>query len=135
MKLTKISLIAAMVIGGLVAGSTIASAQDAKEGKGKGKGKGRMTVEQRMERLTTELKLTDEQKPKVQAVLEETDKKMQEVPREERRDKMPAIMEDQNKKLKEILTPEQMEKYKKMQEERKKGGGGGTDGEKKKKTE
>ena len=68
MKLAKLSLIAAMVLGGLLACGNIASAQDngtnAAPGGKKGK---RVTVEQRMERFTTELKLTDDQKPKVKA--------------------------------------------------------------------
>ena len=51
------------------------------------------------------------------------------VAQDEQRTKRQAIMEEQNKKLKEILTPDQMEKYKKMQEEMKKKYGG------KKKTE
>jgi periplasmic protein CpxP/Spy len=117
----KLSLIAAMVLGGLVACSTVAMAQDNQDAPKKG-GKNRMSVEQRMEKLSTDLNLTDAQKPKVKAVLEETQKKMQDVPREERRDKMPAIWEEQNKKLKDILTPEQMEKYTKMQADMKKGG-------------
>jgi Spy/CpxP family protein refolding chaperone len=121
----KLSLIAALALGGLLACSTIATAQDASAKKG---GKGRQTVEQRLEAMSTQLSLTDEQKPKVKAVLEETEKKMKDVPREERQTKMPEIMAEQSKKLKEILTPDQQEKYKKMQEARKAGG-------KKKKTE
>jgi len=131
MRINKLAVMAAIALGGLVALSTVAIAQDAKDGQKKG-GKGGPSVEQRLDRMTEQLKLTDEQKPKVKAVLEETSKKMQDVPREERRDKMPAIMEEQNKKLKEILTPDQMEKYEKMRAEfRKKGGPGGPNGEKK----
>ena len=64
MKLSKISVIAAMVLGGLVAGSTMVRAADATDSSGKGKGKGnRMTVEQTLDKLTTELTLTDAQKP------------------------------------------------------------------------
>jgi periplasmic protein CpxP/Spy len=106
----KLSLIAALALGGLLACSTVATAQDAPK-----KGN-RMTVEQRMEKLSTDLNLTDAQKPKVKALLEDTQKKMREVPQDERREKMPAIWEEQNKKMKEILTPEQMEKYTKLQE-------------------
>ena len=132
----KLSLIAALAIGGLLACTTIASAQDTnatKDAKKGGKG-GRMSVEQRMERLSTELKLTDEQKPKVQAVLEETQKSMQglrDLPQDERRTKMTSIREEENKKLGAILTPDQQEQYKKLQEEMKQKYGGG----KKKKTE
>jgi hypothetical protein len=137
MKLTKVSTIVALALGGLVAMSTMVSAQDAAT-PGKGKGKGRFaTVEQQMERLTTELTLTDAQKPKVKAVLEETNKKRQDLrndssvsgDRAAMREKMQAIMDDQDKKLKEILDAGQMEKYKKYQEDmRKKGKGGGGGG-------
>jgi Spy/CpxP family protein refolding chaperone len=98
MKINKISLIAAMALGGLVACSMMASAQDAKDGK-KG-GKRGPSVEQRLDRMTEELKLTDDQKPKVKTVLEDGAKKRQEmfsdssVPREQRREKMQAIMDD-----------------------------------------
>lgn len=123
MKLMKLSLVAALALGGLLACSTIAMAQD--NGGGNGGGKKGRSVEQRLERMSTELNLTDEQKPKVKAVLEDTQKKMQEIPREERRDKMPAMMEEQNKKLKEILTPEQYTKYQSMRQMGRKGGPGG----------
>ncbi len=129
----KLSLIAALALGGLLAFSTIAMAQDtgAKKDAKKG-GKNRFSAEQRLERMNADLKLTDEQKPKVKAVLEETSKGMQglrDVPQDERRQKMQTIRETETKKLKEILTPDQMEKYKKAQDEMKKKYGG------KKKTE
>jgi len=135
MKLSKISVIAAIVLGGLVAGSTMVRAADA-ENKGKGK-RGGMSVEQQMEKLTTELTLTDAQKPKVKEVLEESSKKRQELmadsstPQDERRTKFRAIMDDQEKKLKEILKPDQFEKYKTWAEQNRGGKGGG----KKKKAE
>ena len=123
MKKYRVSLIAAMVIGGLLAGATLASAQDTKaEGK---KGQRGANIEQRLEQMTTQLSLTDEQKPKVKAVLEQTNKKMQELrgtPREERAEKMRPIMEEQNKKLKGILTPEQYTKWEKAAATRKGGG-------------
>ncbi len=102
------------MVGGLLAWSTVASAQDTNQTK---KGRGRPSMEQRMERLTTELNLTDAQKPKVKAVLEDTAKKSRDIPREERREKMRPLMDEQNKKLKEILTPDQYEKYQKMQQQ------------------
>ena len=115
MRTIKTGLIAALALGGLLALTNIASAQDAKEGK-----KGRMSPERRLEALTKELNLTDAQKPKVKAVLEDSSKKMadlQNVDRSERREKMRGIMDDQNKKMKEILTPDQYEKYEKYQKE------------------
>ena len=137
MKLSKISLMAALALGGLVASSTMVRAADADtSGKGKGKG-GRMTVEERLDKLTTECSLTDAQKPKVKEVLEETSTKMRELrgdtstAAEDRRAKMKTISDDQDKKMKEILKPDQFEKYKKWMEENRMGGGGG----KKKKSE
>jgi len=123
----KLSLIAALALGSLLACSTIAMAQDASANKdGKKGGKNRFTVEQRLEKMSEDLKLTDEQKPKVKAVLEETSKSMQglrDLAQDERRPKMQSIREEEVKKLKEILTPDQMDKYKKLQEEMKKKAG------------
>jgi periplasmic protein CpxP/Spy len=118
MKLAKISLVAAIVLGGLVACSNLAVAQDAGTNAAK-KGK-RPTIEQQMERLDKELKLTDEQKPKVKAVMEEFGKKRQELfsdtsaDRSAQREKMRTLTEEQNKKMKEILTADQFKKYEEM---------------------
>ena len=122
----RLSLIAALALGGLLAFSTIAMAADADTKAARKAGKNRFSVEQRLEKMSTDLKLTDEQKPKVKTVLEETSKSMQglrEVPQDERRAKMQSIREKEVTKLKEILTPDQMEKYKKVQEEMKKKAG------------
>jgi len=102
-------------------------AQDQKPGGGR-RGP---SVEQRMERMTEELKLTDEQKPKVKAVLEDSQKKQQElfsdssVSREDRREKMRGIRDNEDKKLKEILTADQNSKLEKMREEMRASGKGG----------
>jgi Spy/CpxP family protein refolding chaperone len=123
----KLILVAALALGGLLACSTISMAQDdaAKKDATKG-GKNRFSVDQQMERLTTALTLTDDQKPKVKAVLEESSKAMQglrDLPQDERRTKMQSIRDEQTKKINAILTPEQQEKYTKMQDEMKKKGG------------
>ena len=112
-EMKKLSLIAAMALGGLVAFSMLATAQEAgKEGK-KG-GKGGFSVEQRLERMSSQLNLTDAQKPKVKAVLEETAKKMKDASQDERREVMRKAREEETKKFKEILTPEQFTKYEQM---------------------
>jgi len=123
----KLSLIAALALGGLLACCTLATAQDTNATPKKGK-RGMMSIEQQMERMTTELSLTDDQKPKVKAVLEDSSKKRQEIfsdsslDRQQQREKMQPITEQQTKKMKEILTSDQFEKYQKMmQEMRKKG--------------
>ena len=119
----KLSLIAALALGGLMACSTLVTAQDAPKDAPKGGKKG-FTVEQQMERMTEQLTLTDEQKPKVKAVLEETSKKMEPIradsslDRDARMEKMKPIMEEQNKKMKDILTPDQFTKYQEMQQRR-----------------
>ena len=70
--MSKLSLIAAMALGGLVACSTLVTAQDASSAPEKKDGKRGMSPEQMMERYTEQLSLTDEQKPKFKAVLEDT---------------------------------------------------------------
>ena len=129
MRTNKFRLIATMALGSLLACGTAVMAQDNKEGKG---GKARMTAEERFKQLDEALKLTDDQKTKVKAALEDVQTKMQEArnaPQEERRDKVRTIMADQDKKMKEILTAEQYTKYEEMRPTR--GGGKKKDGEKK----
>jgi len=132
MKINRLGLVAALAVGLLSCGTALA--QDAKEGKGK---RAVPSVQERLDKMTTELKLTDEQKPKVKAAMESSDKKRQEifadssVPREQRREKMQVVMEEQNKKMKEILTAEQYGKWEKMRDSMRPGRG--PEGEKKKK--
>jgi len=129
MKMLKISLVAALALGGLLACATVASAQDANASKGKGRGG---NVTQRVENLDKEVTLTADQKTKVTALFEEQSKKMQamraenpNMTQEQRREKMTALRDEQNKKMKEILTPAQFEKYTKMQAEMRKRAPGG----------
>ena len=117
--MSRLSLIAAMALGGLVACSTLVTAQDSTNAPAR-RGKGGFSVEQRLERMTTQLDLTDAQKPKVKAVLDETAKKMKDVAPEDRREKMRTIREEETKKFKEILTSEQFAKYKEMAQRGKK---------------
>src|SRR5215813_3296743 len=115
MRTNKFGLIATMALGVLLACGTAVMAQDNKEGKG-GK-RGRMSAEERLQQYTDALKLTDDQKPKVKAALEDTQTKMQEAqsaPQEERQAKRQTIMADEGKKMKEILTAEQYTKYEEM---------------------
>ncbi len=108
----KLSLIVAVALGSLVACS-LATAQEAGKDAAK-KGKRGFSPEQRLERMTTQLNLTDEQKPKVKAVLEDTAKKFQDLAPEDRRTKGREIRQEETKKLKEILTADQFKKYEEM---------------------
>ena len=133
MKPAKLSLIAAIVAGSLLAGTGLTNAQSTNENRPPGGRRGGMSVEQQMERMNQALNLTNEQKPKVKAVLEDTAKKRQDLAgldQQERREKMRSITEEQDKKLKEILTPDQYEKYQKTRQEmRRNRPGGGPPGE------
>jgi periplasmic protein CpxP/Spy len=126
--MSKLSLIAAMALGGLVACSTLVTAQDATNAPARRGGKRGMSPEQMLERYTEQLSLTDAQKPKVKAVLEDSMQKRRELFRDstldqqQKREKFQGVMEAQNKKMKEILTPDQYTKYQEMIERAKKGG-------------
>jgi len=117
----RFSLIAALALGGLLACSTPTSAQTTNAPARAGR---RLTVEQRVDRMATELKLTDDQKAKVTALLETEAKKRQELradsslSREDRRQKTRALTQEQTKQLKAILTPDQFEKWQKIRPQR-----------------
>ena len=92
-----------------------------------------------MKKMAEELKLTDEQKKKVEAnqkaQLEKTAKLRQDtsLSQEDRRAKMKTIRDESDKKMKEILTADQFPKWQKMREEqaqamRQRGGQGGQGG-------
>ena len=119
--MNKLSLVAALAVGGLLACATITSAQDAPKKKGP-------SVEQRVDRMNTALNLTADQKTKVTALFEDSQKKMRELrqdtslSQEDRRDKMRSMREAEDKKLKEILTPDQWEKWQKERPQQRGGG-------------
>jgi Spy/CpxP family protein refolding chaperone len=128
MKIAKFNLTAVLALGALLACTNLVSAQDAKNGnENKGKKRG-ANVEQQLQRMDQELKLSDEQKTKLKAVFEEGNKKRQEfmrdnsVAREDRREKMQALMKEQNEKIKGILTAEQWQKWEKARQEMRKNG-------------
>jgi Spy/CpxP family protein refolding chaperone len=88
--------------------------KDAPKREGRGGGD---FVKQRLDRLSEELKLTDEQKPKVEALLKAQAEKMRglrDATPEERQEKMKASRDEMGKKMKEILTAEQFAKYEKL---------------------
>lgn len=140
MKTHSIILSITLALGGLLAVASAGMAQDQKAGQ-EGKKGGRQNIEQRLNTMAEELKLTAEQKTKVKALLEDQAKKMeamrgemQNLSQEERRAKMQTSREEMNKKMKEILTAEQYTKWEKQRTEmRKQGEGKKQQGEGKKK--
>jgi Spy/CpxP family protein refolding chaperone len=80
-------------------------------------------VEARLDAMTKSLDLTAEQREKVKPILEEQMKQMeavradQSMSAEQKRAKSQEIRKEYNDKIEQVLTPEQKEKFKKMQQE------------------
>ena len=113
MKITKTTLAIIASLGLLSLAPTL-NAQTSTNTPATHRAGGRMSLDDQLKSLTTRLTLTDEQTPKVKAVLEEQIKVRQaarDLPPEERRAKAKALREETTKKMKEILTPEQFKKY------------------------
>ncbi|MBN2506856.1 MAG: hypothetical protein JXQ71_09200 [Verrucomicrobia bacterium] len=121
----KALLSAVILLGALVAFGPLAqAAEKAVEGrseKSKGRTEGRAD---RIEMMTKELNLNESQVEKLKAVQQENMTKMREMrkdtslTREQRNEKMRALMEGYQAKLKAILTPEQSEKWQKLNAQR-----------------
>jgi periplasmic protein CpxP/Spy len=116
MKMHKLSLIAALALGSLVACTLTCSAQNSTDAPAKSERKGG-GIHSRVDAMATQLNLTDDQKTKVTALFEEDAKKMRELradttlSKEERGQKARATQKEHDQKLKAILTPEQWEKW------------------------
>src|SRR5581483_8724026 len=111
MKLQKFSSTAVAILAGLSMVIATGSAQDTNSTR-RAERRG-PNVKQRVERLSEELKLNDEQNAKMTTLLETQAKQRRELmadnnlSRDERREKMRAIMQDERKEVKALLTPEQ----------------------------
>ncbi len=121
MKVTRFSIIAALALGSLLACSTVASAQDnSTSHKGQRRAIG---LQERVDKLSTDLQLTADQKSKISALFQKERQSAQEIrkdtslTRDQRREKTRALHADNNKELKAILTPEQFTKYQTLQRE------------------
>ena len=130
MKLTKTITLAALVAVGLLAGTAL-QAQDAPKDKpAAGPGGPGMRGGPNIDQIAKELNLTDEQKTKVKAALEERMQKAREVRQnntlssEDRKTKMKEIQDAFTAKMKEILTPEQFDKWQKQMQQRRQGAPG-----------
>lgn len=74
-------------------------------------------VEKRMDRLTSELQLTDEQRQPVAAIIREQWKKRREIIRsafEQTKPQMEALRDETSQRLAEILDEEQLQKYEEL---------------------
>jgi Spy/CpxP family protein refolding chaperone len=129
MKIHKLGLMAALVAL-VLAGSSPLSAQenkDAKRERPPGAGQRGDAVKERLTRMAEELKLTDAQKPKVEAALKDQAEKMRalrDAAPEDRREKVQGLRADMDKKMKEILTADQYASWQKMRSQGREGRGG-----------
>jgi len=139
MKMQRVKLVAALAAGALIAWSPLVRAADnpdRPEGRPPAGQRGELAKE-RAAKMAEELKLTDEQKTKVAALMKEQREKMRglkDATPEERKEKRQAAQAEMNKSMKEILTPEQFTKWEKLRKEdgpggpRRRGGPGGPGG-------
>ena len=76
-----------------------------------------------MKQMVDELKLTDDQKPKVESIFQDEAQKMKalrqdtKLSKQDKQAKLKSIREDTNAKVKPVLTAEQLVKWNKMREE------------------
>lgn len=117
MKIPKMSLIA-LAAAGLLSLAPALQAQVATNPPPARRNFGRLPVEEQLKIWSDQLQLTEDQKPKVKAALEDNRKAMQDLRNlspDDRRAKLQSIREDLTKKMKEILTAEQFKKYQEIQ--------------------
>jgi len=129
MKASKISLIAVLAAGVMLAYSPALRAQDTnKEGQVVKKHAGRpgaAGMKEHLDKMAEDLKLTADQKTKVEAAMKEQGEKMRgmrDLPPDQRREKGKAIHAEMTKKMKEILTSEQFAQWEKHRAQGRPGG-------------
>ncbi|NBV22363.1 MAG: hypothetical protein EBS05_10660 [Proteobacteria bacterium] len=113
----KKSLWFALALSAIVAFTSSVFAAEKTEGKGRGP-----SVEERLKNMAEKLKLTDEQKAKIEPIMKEEGTKLAALredpaPREEKVKKMLEIRKEIAARIKPILTAEQAEQYEKYQAE------------------
>lgn len=124
MKMHKVSLLAALAAGALLAFSSSLSAQENKPDRperGPRAGQRGGDPKERLARIAEELKLTEDQKTKIGAALKEqadTLRGLRDTAPEERREKMQAARKAFDGKMKEVLSADQYAKWEKVREER-----------------
>jgi Spy/CpxP family protein refolding chaperone len=132
MKLNRLSIVAALALGGLLMLASVSSAQNSNTNTNTRPERRGPNIKQRVDRLGTELNLMDDQKTKVTALFEKEAKEMRDLRAETdgaaRREKGRAMRQETDKELKTILTPDQQEKWKQLREQmrqRRQNGAGG----------
>jgi len=129
MKISKVSLIAVLVAATVLAYSPALRAQEKERKRDRpAAGQRQQMMKERLDKMSQDLKLNEEQKKKVEALMKAQGEKMRglrDVTPEERREKANTMREEMDKKMKEILTTEQYQKWQKMRREGRGAGGFG----------
>jgi Spy/CpxP family protein refolding chaperone len=119
MKPTKLLFLTTLALGGLLTLNPAAFAQDATNTPPPGGGpRGQRPS---FDTIAQRLNLTDDQKPKVKAILDEQRQKMrdlrdnQDLSRDERMAKMKSIREETDTKMKAVLTADQFKQWQEME--------------------
>lgn len=130
----KKNLLFAAVIFTMLTGGTAVYAQMGQEqggGQWSGRGQGQpMTADQRLERMTKQLNLTDAQQQQIKPILENESKQMQtlredsSLSQQDRMSKMMAIRQDSASQIKPILNADQQKQYEEMMSRQGHGRGG-----------
>ena len=113
-----------LILTAIILGSLVSFVPLAQAAEGGGDAKGKRTPQDRIEAMKTQLNLSEKQVADLKPVLEADAKKMREVwqdsnmTQEQKREKITALREASQAKIKTILTPEQFDKYTKMNAER-----------------
>jgi Spy/CpxP family protein refolding chaperone len=129
MKMHKVSLLAALAAGALIALTPNLPAQENKPDRPPGGREGQRggDAKERLAKIAEELKLTDKQKTEIETAMKaqaETMRGLRDATPEERREKMQAARKAFDAKMKEVLTAEQYAKWEKTREQRGPGGEG-----------
>ena len=120
MKLNKTLALAALVAGGLFAGSVALQAQEKSTPPPAGAPPGGMRARGNFDTLAKALELTDDQKPKVKVIFDDRQQKQRDLRADTttdaaaKRAKAKEIRDAASAKVKPILTPEQFTKWEKM---------------------
>ena len=119
----KRTVVALAMVAVLILGQAVFAGQYEGPSRDRG-GRRMMDPGARLERLSKELKLTDEQKTQLKPILEEQQKQFQALrddntlTREERMSKMQQIRKSTQEQMNSVLTPDQQAKLQKMNENR-----------------
>jgi hypothetical protein len=123
MKLAKLSLIAAVAMGALAAGTTVTIAQDTNAAPGTAHGQKAGHLRDQFQKIAEDLQLTDQEKEQARPIFRDFFEKAKGIrqdtslDQQQRREQLKDLRQNVAAKLKGILTSEQLEKWQSMRQE------------------